>query len=87
VSASGNEEGDGDILAADHLAILSRVWQLPKLLPCSHIVEVGESRPVALSQFPNQGMPAEQTAERTGMPLEIVQQIAAASNPRVRLKR
>lgn len=39
---------------------------------------------VVVSWFLNQGMSAEQTAERAGMPLESVQQIAAASNSQVR---
>jgi hypothetical protein len=46
--------------------------------PDGHIVEVGEPIPVFVARFLSQGMSVEQTAERTGMPVEAVQQIAAS---------
>jgi catechol 2,3-dioxygenase-like lactoylglutathione lyase family enzyme len=50
--------------------------------PDGHIVELGEPMPVVIRRFLAQGMSAEEAAERTGMPLEIVQQIAkSAANP------
>jgi catechol 2,3-dioxygenase-like lactoylglutathione lyase family enzyme len=45
--------------------------------PDGHIVEVGEPMPVVIRRFLAQGMLAEAVAEKTSMPLEIVQQIAA----------
>jgi catechol 2,3-dioxygenase-like lactoylglutathione lyase family enzyme len=44
--------------------------------PDRHIVEVGEPMPVVIQRFLAQGMTTEAVAERTSMPLEIVQQIA-----------
>jgi hypothetical protein len=46
--------------------------------PDGHIVELGEPMPVVIQRFLAQGMSAEETAGRTSMPLEIVQQIAQA---------
>ncbi|MBN1811577.1 MAG: VOC family protein [Anaerolineae bacterium] len=45
--------------------------------PDGHIVEAGEPMPVFVARFLNQGMSVEQAAERTGIPVEIVRQIAA----------
>jgi catechol 2,3-dioxygenase-like lactoylglutathione lyase family enzyme len=50
--------------------------------PDRHIVEVGEPMSVVVSRFLNQGMSVEQAAERTGMPVEIVQQIAVSAADR-----
>jgi hypothetical protein len=47
--------------------------------PDGHIVEVGEPMPVVLSRYLSQGMSAEEAAERTSMPLDIVRQIAASA--------
>jgi catechol 2,3-dioxygenase-like lactoylglutathione lyase family enzyme len=44
--------------------------------PDRHMVEVGEPMSVVVMRFLDQGMSAEQTAELTGMPVEVVQQIA-----------
>ncbi len=44
--------------------------------PDGHIVELGEPMPVVILRFLGQGMSADEIAERTSMPLEIVQQIA-----------
>lgn len=46
--------------------------------PDGHIVEVAEPMPVVIRRFLGQGMSLEAVAEKTSMPLEIVQQIAAA---------
>jgi catechol 2,3-dioxygenase-like lactoylglutathione lyase family enzyme len=46
--------------------------------PDGHIVEVGEPMSVVVSRSLSQGVSAEQTAERTGMPVEVVQQIAVS---------
>ena len=43
-----------------------------------HIIEVGEPMSVVVSRLLGQGMSVEQAAERTGMPVEAVQQIAAS---------
>lgn len=51
--------------------------------PDRHIVEVGEPMSVVVSRFLNQGMSAEQAAERTGMPIEAVQQIATAGDEQI----
>lgn len=48
--------------------------------PDGHIVEVGEPIPVFVMRFLGQGMSVEQVAERTGMPVEVVQQIAQNMN-------
>jgi catechol 2,3-dioxygenase-like lactoylglutathione lyase family enzyme len=44
--------------------------------PDGHIVEVGEPIPVFVMRFLGQGMSVEQVAERTSVPVEVVQQIA-----------
>lgn len=46
--------------------------------PDGHIVEIGEPMPAVIQRFLAQGMSVEAVAEKTSMPLEIVQQIAAA---------
>ena len=46
--------------------------------PDRHIVEVGEPMSVVVSRFLDEGMSAGQVAERTGMPVEVVQQIAVS---------
>jgi catechol 2,3-dioxygenase-like lactoylglutathione lyase family enzyme len=46
--------------------------------PDRHIVEVGEPIPVFVARFLSQGMSVEQAAERTGVPVEAVQQIAVS---------
>ena len=46
--------------------------------PDGHIVEVGEPMPVVISRYLSQGMSAEEAADRTSMPLDIVRQIAAS---------
>jgi catechol 2,3-dioxygenase-like lactoylglutathione lyase family enzyme len=46
--------------------------------PDRHIIEVGEPMSVVVSRLLGQGMSVEQAAERTGMPVEAVQQIAAS---------
>jgi hypothetical protein len=38
---------------------------------------MGEPMPVVIQRFLTQGMSAEAVAEKTSMPLEIVQQVAA----------
>lgn len=43
--------------------------------PDRHTVEVSEPIPVFVARFLNQGMSAEQAAERTSIPPEVVQQI------------
>jgi hypothetical protein len=48
--------------------------------PDRHIIEVGEPMSVVVSRFLDQGMSAEQATERTGMPVEVVQQIAQSMN-------
>jgi catechol 2,3-dioxygenase-like lactoylglutathione lyase family enzyme len=45
--------------------------------PDGHIVELGEPMPAVIQRFLSQGMSVEQIAQRTSMPPEIVQQIAA----------
>jgi hypothetical protein len=47
--------------------------------PDGHIVEIGEPMPVVIQRFLAQGMSAEEAAERTSMPLEIVQKIAESA--------
>ena len=47
--------------------------------PDGHIVEIGEPMPIVVARFLAQGMTAEAVAERTFMPLEFVQQVAASS--------
>ncbi|MBN2003621.1 MAG: VOC family protein [Anaerolineae bacterium] len=44
--------------------------------PDGHIVEIGEAMPVVILRFMSQGMSAEDTAQRTGMPLAFVQHVA-----------
>ncbi|MBN1994763.1 MAG: VOC family protein [Anaerolineae bacterium] len=44
--------------------------------PDGHIVEVGEPMPAVIHRFLEQALTPEAVAERTGMPLQIVQQIA-----------
>lgn len=46
--------------------------------PDRHIIEVGEPIPVFVARFLGQGMSVEQAAERTGVPVEVVQQIAVS---------
>lgn len=46
--------------------------------PDGHIVEVGEPIPVFVARFLSQGMSVEQAAERTSVPVEVVQQIAVS---------
>jgi len=43
--------------------------------PDGHIVELGEPMPVVILRFVAEGLSAEAIAQRTSMPLEIVQQI------------
>jgi catechol 2,3-dioxygenase-like lactoylglutathione lyase family enzyme len=51
--------------------------------PDGHLVEVGELMKVIVARFLAQGISAEDTARRTGMPLEMVQQIAQANSDKV----
>lgn len=44
--------------------------------PDRHVVEIGEPMSVVIQRFLEQGMSEEKAAQRTSMPLEIVQQIA-----------
>ena len=44
--------------------------------PDGHVVELGEPMPIVIARFLAQGMSVEAVAERTSMPLEIVQQVA-----------
>jgi catechol 2,3-dioxygenase-like lactoylglutathione lyase family enzyme len=44
--------------------------------PDGHIVELGEPMPFVVQRFLGQGMTAEAVAQRTSMPVEIVQQMA-----------
>ena len=44
--------------------------------PDGHIVELGEAMPVVVARFIAQGMSVEEAAQRTGMPLEIVREMA-----------
>ncbi|HNT77438.1 MAG TPA: VOC family protein [Anaerolineae bacterium] len=44
--------------------------------PDGHLVEVGELMTVVVARFMAQGMSAEETARRTGMPLEMVREMA-----------
>jgi catechol 2,3-dioxygenase-like lactoylglutathione lyase family enzyme len=44
--------------------------------PDGHIVEIGELMSAVVTRFLAEGLPSTQVAERTGMPLEFVQQIA-----------
>jgi catechol 2,3-dioxygenase-like lactoylglutathione lyase family enzyme len=46
--------------------------------PDGHIVEVGEPIPVFVARFLDQGMSVEQAAERTSIPMEVVQEIAVS---------
>jgi len=46
--------------------------------PDGHVVEIGEPMPVVISRFLGQGLSADEVAQRTSLPLEIVQQIAAS---------
>jgi catechol 2,3-dioxygenase-like lactoylglutathione lyase family enzyme len=46
--------------------------------PDGHIVEVGEPMPAVILRLLGEGLSAEAVAEKTGMPLEIVTQTAAA---------
>lgn len=48
--------------------------------PDGHIVELGEPMPVVIARFLSGGLSAEDTAQRTSMPLEIVQQVAQTVN-------
>ncbi len=48
--------------------------------PDGHIIEMGEAMPVVILRFMAGGMSAEDTARRTGMPLEVIQQIAQAAD-------
>lgn len=45
--------------------------------PDGHIVEIGEPMPAVVGRFLGQGLSVDEVAQRTSMPLEIVQQIAA----------
>jgi hypothetical protein len=45
--------------------------------PDGHIVEIGEPMPIVIQRFLAQGLSLEAVSEKTSMPLEIVQQIAA----------
>jgi len=45
--------------------------------PDGHIVEIGEPMPAVISRFLAHGLTPEAVAQRTSMPLPIVQQIAA----------
>jgi catechol 2,3-dioxygenase-like lactoylglutathione lyase family enzyme len=47
--------------------------------PDGHIVELGEPMPVVILRFVSQGMSAEAIAQRTSMPVPIVQQIIQAA--------
>jgi catechol 2,3-dioxygenase-like lactoylglutathione lyase family enzyme len=47
--------------------------------PDGHIVVLGEPMPVVISRFVSQGMSAEAIAQRTSMPLPVVQQIIQAA--------
>jgi catechol 2,3-dioxygenase-like lactoylglutathione lyase family enzyme len=51
--------------------------------PDGHIVELGEPMPVVILRLSSEGMPAEAIAERTGMPLAIVQQTIQAADAEV----
>lgn len=44
--------------------------------PDGHIVEIGEPMPIVIQRFLHQGMSVEETAQRTSMPVESVQQVA-----------
>ena len=48
--------------------------------PDGHIVELGEPMTVVIQRFLARGMSAEEAAERTSMPLEIVQQVAKGAD-------
>jgi catechol 2,3-dioxygenase-like lactoylglutathione lyase family enzyme len=48
--------------------------------PDGHIVEVGEPMPVVILRFLSMGMSPEAIAQRTSMPLSIVQQIIQTAN-------
>ena len=55
------------------------LWQAPAVRvqdPNGHIVELGEPMPSAISRLLNEGMSTQAVAERTAMPLQMVQQIA-----------
>ena len=45
--------------------------------PDGHVVEIGEPIPAVVQRFLEQGLPVEEAARRSSMPLEVVQQIAA----------
>jgi catechol 2,3-dioxygenase-like lactoylglutathione lyase family enzyme len=45
--------------------------------PDGHIVEIGEPMPAVVGRFLEQGLSVDEVAQRTSMPLEIVQQMAA----------
>jgi len=47
--------------------------------PDGHIVELGEPMPVVVVRLLASGLSMEETAQRTGMPLEIVQQMAQSA--------
>ena len=47
--------------------------------PDGHIVEVGEPMPAVIARLLGEGLPVEAVVERTGMPIETVKQVAAAS--------
>jgi catechol 2,3-dioxygenase-like lactoylglutathione lyase family enzyme len=44
--------------------------------PDGHIIEFGEPMEVVIKRYLAQGMPVEDTAKRTSMPLDIVKQVA-----------
>lgn len=44
--------------------------------PDTYIVEFGEPMDIAIKRFIDQGMSAEETAARTSMPMDIVEQVA-----------
>jgi hypothetical protein len=45
--------------------------------PDGHIVEVGEPMPAVIMRFLAEGLSPEAIAQRTAMPLDIVQQVAS----------
>jgi len=49
-------------------------------VPDGHIVEIGEPVQAVIRRFLGQGMSEEETARRSSMPLEIVQQVARSTN-------
>lgn len=50
--------------------------------PDGHMIEIGEPMPIVIRRFLNEGMAAEEVAERTSMPLEIVRQVAGSISKR-----